>query len=323
MRKTNLGLVLLFVNVIVFSSAMMSQQTPRIENRSANPLNRDVTNAAENAARTDHATAIPSVQPPPGWKACPRCQNATDRTKSNAEYQAAARPFNPKDLSGVWGFDGVGNAFNEKAMPALTDWGKQQHEKTIGEKGSDGTALHSKDTSGQGGGAAVNCDPAGYPRLYTYNYGFEFVMLPDRVIQFFELTHTFRTIWTDGRKLPDNPPEPRWLGWNVGHWEGDTLVVESNGYDDRSWLHASTPDGGWPHSDEMRVVERYRRLDDTTLESQLTVIDAKTYKEPWVTAKATTKLVPGAEIGENFCAPSDYSIFNDSVFLPVSGAKKK
>src|SRR5205823_4400322 len=82
------------------------------------------------------------------------------------------------------------------------------------------------------------------------NYGIEFVMLPNRVVQFFEITHSWRTIWTDGRKLPENPPEPRWLGWNAGHWEGDTLVVESNGYDDRSWIEETGGlggDGGWTH----------------------------------------------------------------------------
>src|ERR1700745_1971276 len=98
-------------------------------------------------------------------------------------------------------------------------------------------------------------------------------MLPDRIIQFFELNHTWRTIWTDGRKLPQDPPEPRWLGWHAGHsesstlhvesngvyCEGDTLVVESNGYDERSWLNQAPPDGGYVHSDQMTVVERIKR----------------------------------------------------------------
>ena len=107
------------------------------------------------------------------------------------------------------------------------------------------------------------------------------------MLQFFELTHTWRTIWTDGRKLPASPPEPRWMGWNVGRWDGDTFVVESTGYDDRSWLTDTMPDGGWPHSDEMRIVERWRRVNYGTLEVQMTVTDPKTYTQPWVTPKAT------------------------------------
>jgi hypothetical protein len=269
----------------------------------------------------DHVGTIPSVAPPAGWKPCPRCQNGADRTKANADYKIEGHANNPKDLSGVWGFNGITNAFAK--APPMTEWGKQQFAKTIGEKNADGEPLHSKDTSGRGGGSAINCDPFGWPRLYTYNYGFEFVMLPDRVLQFFEQSHTWRTIWTDGRKLPAEPPEPHWLGWNVGHWEGDTFVVESNGFDERSWLNATQPDGGWPHSDEMKVVERWRRINYGTLESQVTVIDPKTYTQPWVTPAAQTKLVPGTELGQDFCAPSDYATFNNQVFLPTAGAAPK
>ena len=267
-----------------------------------------------------------SVPPPPGWKACPRCQNNADRIASNKQYKVDGHPFDPHDLSGVWGFNGEMPAFSSK-VPPLTPYGKQQHEATIGATNAAGERLYSKDTSGGGPGSPINCDPMGWPRLYTYNYGFEFVMAPNRIFQFFELTHTWRTIWMDGRKLPSDPPEDRWMGWAVGHWEGGTLVVESTGYDDRSWLshHQRNDDGGgWTHSNEMRIVERWRRVNYTTLESQLTVTDPKTYTQPWVTPKATTTLVPGAELGENFCAPSDYNAFSNQVFLPTAnhGGKK-
>jgi hypothetical protein len=263
--------------------------------------------------------AIPSVPPPAGWKTCPRCQNGEDRQRANAEYKVEGHRFNPRDLSGVWGYQGV-RSFAKP--PAFTPWGQQQFDATLGEKNAAGEPLHSKDTSGEGTGSQVNCDPKGWPRLHTYNYGFEFVMLPDRVLQFFEMTHTWRTIWTDGRKLPASPPEPRWMGWNVGRWEGNTFIVESNGYEDRSWLSDTTPDGGWPHSDEMRVVERWRRVNYGTIEAQITVIDPKTYTEPWVTPAATVVLMPSAELGENFCAPSDYNGFNNDVFLPVATGQK-
>jgi hypothetical protein len=265
-----------------------------------------------------------SVPAPPGWKPCPRCQNNADRVASNKQYKVDGHPFDPRDLSGIWGFNGESQSFAK--VPTLTPWGKQQHEATIGDKTPQGERLYNKDTSGGGPGSKVTCDPLGWPRLYTYNYGFEFVMLPDRVLQFFELTHTWRTIWTDGRKLPQDPPEPHWMGWNVGHWEGDTFVVESNGFDDRSWLshHLQNDDGGgWTHSDEMRIVERWRRVNYATLEAQLTVIDPKTYTEPWVTPKATITLVPGAELSENVCAPSDYTAFSNNVFLPAAVREKK
>ena len=262
---------------------------------------------------------VPSIPPPEGWGNCPRCQNNADRAKANRDLKVEGHAFNPKDIAGVWGWDGVANAFRN--IPAMTAWGNQQYQLTIGEKGPDGTPLHSKDTSGRGAGSAINCDPYGWPRLHTYNYGMEFVTLPDRVLQFFELDHTWRTIWTDGRKLPKEPPEPRWLGWNVGHWEGDTFIIESNGYDDRSWLTARNPDGGWIHSDEMTIVERYRRTSYGALEAEMTITDPKAYVAPIVAPKATIQLVPSAELWENFCAPSDYGNFNENVFRNAAGAK--
>lgn len=265
---------------------------------------------------------VPSVPAPPGWSACPRCQNDQDRREANVRHKVEGHAFSPRDLSGIW-YGGNGPAGLFKNPPPFTPLGKDQFEATIGEKNAAGEYLHTKDTSGEGGGAQVNCDPRGWPRLATANYGFELIMLPDRVLQFFEQTHTWRTIWTDGRKLPDNPPELRWMGWNVGRWEGNTFVVESNGYDDRSWISDTQPDGGWPHSDEMRVVERWRRVNYGTLEFQLTVIDPKIYTKPWVMPAARINLAPGTEIWEYFCVPSDFIKFNNEVYLPVATGEKK
>ncbi len=264
----------------------------------------------------------PSVSFPDGWKPCPRCQNNLDRARENQTYKVAGHSFDPHDLTGVWGWDGIGNAFRDgKGAPPFTPEGKALFDATIGEKAPDGKAIYSKDTSGRGAGAKVNCDPYGWPRLYQYNYGFEFAMFPDHIVQFFELNHTWRTIWTDGRKLPDEPPSLKWMGWNVGHWEGDTLVVESSGYDERSWLSQAMPDGGWIHSDQMKVVERWRRTGYATLESQITVTDPKVYTKPW-TVQGVEHLVPGAELGEEFCIPSDYNQFNDGVFSKAAGTKQ-
>jgi hypothetical protein len=276
--------------------------------------------ATLSSAAVAYAQAVASVPPPEGWKQCPRCQNEADRKKANADNKVEGHRFNPRDLSGVWG--NMGARVFRSTPPPFTAEGKRRFDETIGEKNAAGEVLHSKDTSGEGTASPINCDPKGWPRLHTYNYGFEFVMLPDRVLQFFELTHTWRTIWTDGRKLPAHPPEPHWMGWNVGRWEGDTFVVESTGFDDRSWLADATPDGGWPHSEEMRVVERWRRVNYGTLEVQMTVIDPKTYTEPWVTPKATIPLMPGAELWEDYCVPSDYNAFNRDVFLPVATGQK-
>jgi hypothetical protein len=148
-------------------------------------------------------------------------------------------------------------------------------------------------------------------------------MLPDRVLQFFEWSHTWRTIWTDGRALLDDPPVPRWHGYAVGRWEGDTFVIESNGFDDRPWLSEDRRDRRWgfPHSDEMRLVERYKRTSYVTLEVTLTIHDPKTYTQPWVT-RGMIGLRPDTELSEYFCVPSESNDFNNRVLRPSVGATR-
>jgi hypothetical protein len=155
------------------------------------------------------------------------------------------------------------------------------------------------------------CDPLGYPRSFAYNYGMQFVMLPDRVLQFFEWGHTWRDIWMDGRKLPEDPPTPRWLGYAVGHWEGDTLVVEGNGYDERSWISEDRRNRirGFAHTDKMRTVERYHRTSYGTLEAEMTIIDPDVFTQPWTT-KGKIELRPNAELWEYFCVPSESDEYN-------------
>ena len=262
------------------------------------------------------------IPPPDGWKACPRCQTQQDRREARAEYKVDGHPFDPHDLSGIWGYDGVD--LDLKTAPPLTPWGQQQYEATKGEFG-----LNSKD-------GMLKCDPLGYPRTLTYNYGMQFVTLPDRVVQFFEMDHTWRDIWTDGRKLPEDPPEMRWFGWSVGRWEGDEFVVESTGFDDRSWLQEDYRDRtyGWPHSDEMRVVERLKRTSYGNLDVSVTIIDPKTFTKPWVTAagggnsprparSSRMTLSAGTELWEHFCAPSDNAEYNNRVLFPAAGAAPK
>src|SRR5712691_5257052 len=263
--------------------------------------------------------AAPSVPAPPGWKPCPRCQNNADRKAANEKYKVDGHPFDAHDFTGVWGFNDTGKL---GTPPPLTAWGKEQQEQTIGDKNQYGEYLHSKDTSGRGGGAKINCDPPGWPRLHVYNYGSEFLMGKDKIVQLFQLPQTFRIIWMDGRKLPAEPPEDRWNGWSVGHWEGDTLVVESNGFDDRSWLEKSLPDGGWPHSSEMTVTERWRRLNYGTLESQITIHDPKVCRKDLISPKSTVVSVPGSELCEDYCVPSDYNDFNENVYGPPAKSQK-
>jgi len=104
-----------------------------------------------------------------------------------------------------------------------------------------------------------------------------FAQAADEVIQFFETDRAWRDIWTDGRKLPGEDADSRWYGYSVGHWEGDTFVVNSNNYTDTSWLDQY----GSPHSDQMTIEERYRRTDRDHLELILNITDPKTYTATW------------------------------------------
>ena len=257
---------------------------------------------------------VPEVTAGSGWKTCPNCQNNGHIQAAREKYKVKGHPFNPHDLSGVWNTHpdttGYGGIFLEsQTTPDLTPYGKELWDATQavqtrpeippmnGGEGSKDPMLH--------------CDPLGYPRSFTYNYGFEIVTLPDRVIQFFEWGGYHRTIWTDGRKLPDDPPQPRWYGYNIGRWEGDTFVIESNGFEDRSWLDQDRRNmqKGMPHSDQMRLVERWKRTAYDTLDVELTIIDPKVYTAPWTT-RGKNELRPGTELSEYWCVPTDSEQYN-------------
>ena len=250
---------------------------------------------------------VKEVTAGPGWKTCPRCQNNGHIKKAKVDFKVEGHAFNPKDLSGVWGNNGI--PFDFKTKPPFTDYGKKLWEATQAEVKHPGVPA----TNGGEGGKdpMMHCDPLGYPRALQYNYGMEFITLPDRILQMFEWGGYHRTIWTDGRKLPADPPQSRWFGYAVGHWEGNTLVVESNGYEDRSWIDEDRPgrQRGIPHSDEMTVTERWTRPNYGTLNVEMTITDPKVFTKPWV-SKGTTDLRPGTELSEYSCVPSDSEQYN-------------
>jgi len=109
---------------------------------------------------------------------------------------------------------------------------------------------------------------------------------------------TYRQIFMDGRSLETNP-NPSWMGYSVGHWDGDTLVVESSGFNDRTWLL-----GGYPHTEALRVTERYRRTDFGHLEISITFQDPGAYSKAW-TVPLRAQLAADTELLESVCNEND------------------
>ena len=111
---------------------------------------------------------------------------------------------------------------------------------------------------------------------------------------------TFRQVFLDGRALPSDP-NPSWMGYSVGRWDGDTLIVESSGFTERSWLVSY-----YPHSAELRITERYRRRSFGHMDLQVTVDDPKTFRKPW-TVTFAMQLDPDTEFLEYVCNENEKS----------------
>ncbi len=219
-----------------------------------------------------------------------------------------------RDLSGVWGLQpGPEPSPDDKqspggAIPPFTAAGKARFD--LQKPG------YGKRAAPGGNDPILQCDPMGFPRILYFPTPFEFSQINNRVLQMFERDHVVREIWTDNRALPADP-DPLWYGYSTGKWLDDaTFVIESTGYDARTWLGAA----GFPHSDTMRVEERYQRLDKDTLNFTMTITDPEVYTKPWVALPRTFKLRPRAEIRQGYCVASEENAFTKRIREP--GAKK-
>jgi hypothetical protein len=140
-----------------------------------------------------------------------------------------------------------------------------------------------------------HCLPMGWTRQMNAPMPLEIMQEPNRIAILFEAWNTFKVIPTDGREHPKNL-DPTWLGNSVGHWEGDTLVVDSIGFNDKTRLDTI----GHPHSDQLHIVERFTRTDAMHIAYEVTVEDSKTFSKPF-TGRRTFTLKPGWELMEYSC----------------------
>ena len=130
------------------------------------------------------------------------------------------------------------------------------------------------------------CLPPGVPRMMYTPYPAQIYQMADRIVMVFEGgAHVWRLIWMDGRPLPKvDDINPDYLGYSVGHWEGDTLVVNSLGFNHQTWLDAT----GHPHGEQMKVTEKYTRTNFNTIQFAATIDDPEYYTEPWTTVTQIT-----------------------------------
>ncbi len=204
--------------------------------------------------------------------------------KPNLEAPAPRTADGKPDLSGLWRNDGGDRLYNNIAADLkpgdVAPWADAIYQKRKLEFGKD-----SMETL---------CLPMGPQYLTTRFRRARIVQTPALIVLMFDdLVH--RSIWMDGRSL-ETDPNPTWLGYSVGRWEGDTLVVESNGFTDRSWLDFD----GHPHTEELRITERYSRTTVGRIDRQATLTDPKAYTRP-IQVSVPLKLQPDTELIESVC----------------------
>jgi len=238
-------------------------------------------------------------------------------TQTRSNNSASTR----RDLDGVWAIRPATTtprtAFecclvDPRLRPPMTPWGQARFDAAVPSSRSPGPE-GDRVVPGKENDPTLSCFPDGIPKILTSPEPFEIISVPGRVLMFFEKDHGWRQIWTDGRKLLDDPPELRFDGYSVGRWEGDAFIVESNGFNDKLWLDYY----GDPHSEQLHLTERYQRLDKDTLSIQVTINDPKAYTKPWVGKPIRYSLRPRVEIGEWYCTIEDEGRFSEKIRFPT------
>jgi hypothetical protein len=239
------------------------------------------------------------------------------RPSKNAE--AAAPISDPAhDLSGIYEFfikaiPNQGLYGSPSATPPdMTPWAQAKYDAAKPGYGPKATT--------ESNDPILRCNPSGIPRILVWPQPFEIIQTPDRVFMFFEHERVWRQIWIDGRGHPKDL-EPTWMGDSIGRWDGDTFIVDTIGLNDKSWLDSF----GHPHSQELHVIERYRRPNPNSLTLQYSVEDPKAYKWPW---RSDTKIYTllrndKAVMEELFCIPDEEDSFTKKIRDPAAGRPAK
>ena len=157
-------------------------------------------------------------------------------------------------------------------------------------------------------GARGKDDPAAYcipgmPKLIVLPYPYKIIQQPGVTVILYEGFTTFRQIFTDGRELPKDP-QPSWMGYSVGKWNGDTFVVDTIGINDKTWMD----NAGRPHSDALHTIERYHRRTFGAMDVTLTIDDPMAYTRPWTVSASPSRLVVGQDLLEYVCTENNKDV---------------
>lgn len=214
----------------------------------------------------------------------------TPRTADGQPDLAAPAPRladGTPDHSGIWRLDrshhnSNANLLAESVDAPMLPWAIEVYERRLETHGYDRPM--------------TVCLPHGVPDGLTSPYGFKIVQTPEVMIHLYEEFTKFRQIHTDGRQLPVDP-NPQYYGYSVGEWEDDTFVVVTDGFKEGSWLD----NDGHPHTDALRVTERFRRLNFGRMEVSVTIEDPKAYSRSWTAQTMELALQPDTELLEHLC----------------------
>ena len=211
--------------------------------------------------------------------------------KPNLNAPAPRTPDGKPDLSGIWEPDGTKFIRNLAADLKPGDVSFQPWAEALYKERLSG-ALSKQEPD-------ANCLPQGVPKINAAPAPWRIVQTPGVVIILYEAFTQWRQIFTDGRALPKDP-NPTWLGYSVGKWDGDTLVVDTIGFNGKAWLDQE----GHPGSDALHVTERFRRPTFGQMELQITIDDPKAYTKSW-TVTEKPHLLADTELLEFICLENE------------------
>lgn len=222
----------------------------------------------------------------------------------------AAEPLpEARNLSGIW--------WNDKGVPALKPVEGPIPLNAAGAKAYKRTAMITREIAAgpKSKGDTARCGPFGVPRVWTEPFPVQILQRPELTTIIYEHNRIFRLVYMNEPLPSVDEADPYYLGHAVGKWQDDTLVIESMGYNDSTVLD----DTGLPHSDQLKIVERLRKIDGgKSLEVLATIEDPVFYSKPWTT-RITLKSRPDSEIEEYICGEG---VFDTRVTRAKAGKGK-